>query len=90
MKAGRSGAAARRRGAGTEFVDGNPGNDTAFLGAGDDSFQWDPGDGSDVVEGQAGSDTLRFNGSAASETMAAAAGTASPTPSCSMRPTATT
>ena len=26
-------------------------------------FQWDPGDGSDVVEGQEGADTLLFNGS---------------------------
>ena len=30
-------------------------------------FQWDPGDGSDVVEGQDGSDTLLFNGSGANE-----------------------
>ena len=33
------------------------------LGAGDDTFEWDPGDGSDMVEGQAGSDLLAFNGS---------------------------
>ena len=38
-----------------------------MLGAGDDVFQWDPGDGSDVVEGQDGIDTLLFNGSAANE-----------------------
>ena len=30
-------------------------------------FQWDPGDGSDVVEGQAGIDTMLFNGSNTSE-----------------------
>ena len=30
-------------------------------------FQWDPGDGSDVVEGQAGKDTMLFNGSAINE-----------------------
>jgi Ca2+-binding RTX toxin-like protein len=54
-------------GAGSDFVDGQQGNDTAFLGAGDDVFQWDPGDGSDVVEGQAGTDTMLFNGSAANE-----------------------
>ena len=35
----------------------------AFLGAGDDTFQWDPGDGSDTVEGQDGTDTMLFNGS---------------------------
>ena len=34
---------------------------------GNDSFVWDPGDGSDVVEGQGGSDTMRFNGSNAGE-----------------------
>jgi Ca2+-binding RTX toxin-like protein len=52
---------------GNDFVDGQQGNDVAFLGAGDDTFQWDPGDGSDTVEGQAGLDTLLFNGSGASE-----------------------
>ena len=30
-------------GDGNDFVDGNQGNDTALLGAGDDTFQWDPG-----------------------------------------------
>ena len=49
-------------GDGNDFVDGNQGNDTALLGAGDDTFQWDPGDGSDIVEGQAGSDKMLFNG----------------------------
>ena len=44
-------------GDGNDFVDGNQGNDVALLGAGDDVFQWDPGDGSDTVEGQAGFDT---------------------------------
>src|SRR5262249_3584450 len=34
----------------------------ALLGAGDDAFIWNPGDGSDVVEGQSGFDTLVFNG----------------------------
>jgi Ca2+-binding RTX toxin-like protein len=32
------------------------------MGAGDDTFVWNPGDGSDIVEGQAGNDTLLFNG----------------------------
>jgi Ca2+-binding RTX toxin-like protein len=49
-------------GDGNDFVDGNQGSDVAFLGAGDDTFQWDPGDGSDTVEGQDGVDTLLFNG----------------------------
>ena len=40
-----------------------------MLGAGDDVFQWDPGDGSDTVEGQDGNDTLLFNGSNIGEIM---------------------
>ena len=39
----------------------------AFLGAGDDTFVWNPGDGSDTVEGQDGTDTLLFNGSNVNE-----------------------
>jgi len=50
-------------GIGNDFIDGQQGNDVALLGEGDDVFQWDPGDGSDTVEGQAGTDTLLFNGS---------------------------
>ena len=42
----------------SDLVNGNRGDDVAFLGAGDDTFVWNPGDGSDVVEGQAGVDTL--------------------------------
>ena len=60
-------------GEGEDFIDGQQGNDTAFLGAGDDVFQWDPGDGSDVVEGQGGADELRFNGSGANEIFALSA-----------------
>ena len=37
------------------------------MGAGDDTFVWDPGDGSDVVEGQDGADTMRFNGANGAE-----------------------
>jgi Ca2+-binding RTX toxin-like protein len=54
-------------GDGNDVVDGNQGNDVALLGAGEDTFQWDPGDGNDVVEGQDGSDTMIFNGSNAGE-----------------------
>jgi Ca2+-binding RTX toxin-like protein len=60
-------------GDGNDFVDGNQGNDTGLVGAGDDTFQWDPGDGSDVVEGQDGTDALAFNGSGANERMEASA-----------------
>ena len=37
------------------------------MGAGDDTFVWNPGDGSDTVEGQSGFDTMLFNGSNVSE-----------------------
>ena len=50
-----------------DFIDGNQGDDAVFLGAGDDTFRWDFGDGSDTVEGQAGIDTMNFNGSNADE-----------------------
>jgi len=56
-------------GAGNDFVDGNRGNDTGTLGSGRDSFRWDPGDGSDIVEGGFGFDTLDFNGAGADENM---------------------
>jgi Ca2+-binding RTX toxin-like protein len=54
-------------GDGNDTIDGNGGNDLARMGAGDDTFVWDPGDGSDTVEGEAGADTLRFNGAAGAE-----------------------
>jgi Ca2+-binding RTX toxin-like protein len=54
-------------GDGDDFIDGQQGNDVAFMGAGNDTFQWDPGDGSDIVEGQDGDDTMRFNGSGGNE-----------------------
>src|SRR4029079_18054310 len=60
-------------GNGDDSVDGNRGNDTAQLGSGNDRFQWDPGDGSDVVEGQGGRDDLAFNGSNAAEHVAISA-----------------
>ena len=60
-------------GDGNDFADGNQADDIALLGAGDDTFQWDPGDASDVVEGQSGADALAFNGSGANERMDASA-----------------
>jgi Ca2+-binding RTX toxin-like protein len=60
-------------GDGNDFVDGQQGNDTGLLGAGDDTFQWDPGDGNDTIEGQDGADKMVFNGSAISERMEASA-----------------
>jgi Ca2+-binding RTX toxin-like protein len=60
-------------GVGNDAVIGGRGNDTALLGGGDDRFQWNPGDASDVVEGQSGKDQLDFRGSNASETVRLAA-----------------
>jgi Ca2+-binding RTX toxin-like protein len=60
-------------GAGNDIVTGGRGNDVAYLGAGNDRFIWNPGDGSDVVEGQGGFDTLAFNGSNIGETISISA-----------------
>jgi len=54
-------------GNGNDSIDGNKGNDVAFMGNGDDTFVWDPGDGSDTIEGQNGDDTMVFNGAGAAE-----------------------
>ncbi len=46
----------------------DPGNDRFFGGPGSDIFVWDPGDGSDTIEGGADeSDLLVFNGSGGAE-----------------------
>jgi Ca2+-binding RTX toxin-like protein len=70
---GSNGADLLRGGDNNDFIDGQQGNDTVFLGAGDDVFQWDPGDGSDTVEGQAGIDKMLFNGSSGAEIFQASA-----------------
>ena len=70
---GGNGADVLLGGSGDDFADGNQGNDTATLGSGNDRFNWDPGDGNDIVEGQSGTDALDFQGSNASEAMAIAA-----------------
>jgi Ca2+-binding RTX toxin-like protein len=54
-------------GAGNDKAIGGAGTDVAVLGDDSDQFTWNPGDGSDLVEGDGGRDTLLFNGSAASE-----------------------
>ena len=54
-------------GPGNDTVTGGKGNDTAYLGSGDDTFVWNPGDASDVIEGQSGTDTMLFNGANANE-----------------------
>jgi Ca2+-binding RTX toxin-like protein len=66
---GSNGADVLLGGDGNDFVDGQQGDDVGFLGAGNDTFQWDPGDGSDTVEGQDGTDAMTFNGSNIAERM---------------------
>jgi Ca2+-binding RTX toxin-like protein len=52
---------------GDDLVNGGDGTDLALMGGGDDTFVWNPGDDNDVVEGQAGLDTLLFNGANVAE-----------------------
>jgi Ca2+-binding RTX toxin-like protein len=59
---GSQGADTILAGDGDDFVLGDNGDDLAFLGAGGDVFQWNPGDGNDTIEGQDGFDTMLFFG----------------------------
>ena len=52
---------------GDDLVNGGDGDDTALMGAGDDTFVWNPGDDNDTLEGQAGFDTMLFNGANVAE-----------------------
>lgn len=52
---------------GDDLINGGDGNDLALMGAGDDTFVWNPGDDNDTLEGQAGFDTMLFNGANVSE-----------------------
>jgi RTX calcium-binding nonapeptide repeat (4 copies) len=64
---GGAGAETLKGGAGNDSVIGGKGNDTADLGEGNDTFGWSPGDGSDTIEGQRGTDTMLFDGAPAAE-----------------------
>jgi Ca2+-binding RTX toxin-like protein len=57
-------------GTGNDTVAPNRGNDAVLLGTGNDVAQWNPGDGNDSIEGEAGSDRIEFNGSAIGEALA--------------------
>jgi Ca2+-binding RTX toxin-like protein len=52
---------------GQDVITGGVGDDVAILRDGLDTFTWQPGDGSDIVEGGNGTDFLRMNGSGANE-----------------------
>jgi Ca2+-binding RTX toxin-like protein len=54
-------------GAGDDVLTAGPGSDQVFGGAGDDRMIWNPGDGSAVNEGGAGTDTVVVNGGNAAE-----------------------
>jgi Ca2+-binding RTX toxin-like protein len=56
-------------GDGDDLIIGGRGNDVARMGAGRDTFVWNPGDGSDIVEGQADFDTMVFNGANINESI---------------------
>src|SRR4029079_7949988 len=50
---------------GQDVVSGGPGVDVLLLGGGLDTARWAPGDGNDIIEGQAGTDFLSVDGSSA-------------------------
>jgi Ca2+-binding RTX toxin-like protein len=52
---------------GGDLINGGDGNDVALMGAGDDTFVWNPGDDNDTLEGQAGFDSMLFNGANVAE-----------------------
>lgn len=52
---------------------GGSSNDTLTGSRGDDLFTWFPGDGSDIIEGGIGNDTLQFSGSNIGEVLTLAA-----------------
>jgi Ca2+-binding RTX toxin-like protein len=61
-------------GGGDDTITGGPGNEQNQLGGdGNDTFIWNPGDGSDGLVGEAGNDTMIFNGSAGNEVFTATA-----------------
>ena len=68
----RRAAAVPRGGAGRDTIIGSSSDDqiaggtdvdVALMGGGLDTFTWGPGEGSDIVEGQGGTDFLQMNGS---------------------------
>ena len=60
---GNFGANVLSGGGGDDWIVGGPGADTFDGDAGDDVLVWSNGDGTDVMEGGADSDTVQVNGS---------------------------
>jgi Ca2+-binding RTX toxin-like protein len=58
---------------GNDTVDGSFGSDVVRLGTGNDVFNWKPGDTSDTVDGEAGTDRVDFHGSVIGEALELAA-----------------
>jgi Ca2+-binding RTX toxin-like protein len=52
-----------------DTLTGGPGVDPHLGGDGDDTMIWNPGDGSEPIDGEAGLDTFVFNGGAGVDTM---------------------
>ncbi len=69
MLFGRDGNDTLIGGTGNDILVGGRGTDQMFGGDGDDQFVWNPGDGNDVIEGDAGKDTMLFNGANVNETV---------------------
>jgi Ca2+-binding RTX toxin-like protein len=65
---GGAGADSLFGGNGDDRLDGDGGADHFFGGRGDDVLVWDPGDGSDVLDGGSGFDEMLFNGNEKAET----------------------
>lgn len=55
-------------GEGNDLLVGGTGNDLMFGGNGSDRFVWNPGDNSDLVEGDEGDDSLQFVGGTVADT----------------------
>jgi Ca2+-binding RTX toxin-like protein len=58
---------------GDDAVTGGDGNDHVYLGGGDDVFSWSAGDDNDTVDGEAGVDSTRLNGTNIAENIAVTA-----------------
>src|SRR5262249_50728219 len=65
--AGGTGADRLLGGDGNDLVVGRQGDGVASLGAGNDTFGWNPGDGNDIVEGEDGFDVLAVRGADTAE-----------------------